>query len=218
MRKRTAPQRQRSGNDVASDIDLRPHPRAARPLRQSRKGEIACRRPSHHADVLELPGIASRRGPRGTAGRDRPAGASRCTRRRRARGRAGRSRGCGGSRSRPARRRRVRILHRPDHARQHRHRHLQRLVALLCGASWRASCDGQLRAVPVGVLLVAGEQHAELVHARHDLVHHDPLALLHVPVAPGELVHGQHGVVATGDRRSAPSAGTPPARPSCTVR
>ena len=43
--------------------------------------------------------------------------------------------------------------------------------------------DRQLRAVPVGVALVAGEQHAELVHALDDLLHHDALALLQLPVA-----------------------------------
>ncbi len=40
-----------------------------------------------------------------------------------------------------------------------------RLVALLYGASVRASSMRQLRSIPVGILRVTGEQHAEFVDA-----------------------------------------------------
>ena len=90
----------------------------------------------------------------------------------------------------------VRILHRPDHARQARRRVTCRLVALLCGASLRASSIESCEPYQYAFFLWPGEQHAELVDARDDLVHEDALALLQVPVAPGELVHRDHRRIA----------------------
>ena len=71
-----------------------------------------------------------------------------------------------------------------------------RLVALLYGAELARLVDRQLRAEPVRVFLVAGEQHAELVDAGDDFVHQDALAVLQVPVAAGELVHRDDGRIA----------------------
>ena len=56
--------------------------------------------------------------------------------------------------------------------------------------------DVELRAVPVGALLVAHQQHAELVAARGDLVDDQALALLLVQVLPGDLVHRHDRLVA----------------------
>ena len=56
--------------------------------------------------------------------------------------------------------------------------------------------DGQLRAVPERTLLVAHQQHAELVHAEDDLLHHQALLGLLLPAAAGELVHRHHRGVA----------------------
>jgi hypothetical protein len=76
-----------------------------------------------------------------------------------------------------------------------RHRDLQ-AGGVVVRAELARLVDRQLRAVPVRILLVAGEQHAELVDTRGDLVHEDALAILQVPVAAGELVHRDHRRVA----------------------
>ena len=88
------------------------------------------------------------------------------------------------------------ILHRPDDAGQHRRADLQ-AGGVVVGRELARLVDGELRAVPVGVLLVARQQHAELVDALGDLVDDHALALLLVQVLAGELVHrhdaGSHG-------------------------
>ena len=71
-----------------------------------------------------------------------------------------------------------------------------RLVALLYGASLRASPMRQLRSVPIRILLMSCEQHAEFVDPVRDLLHHDSFAILQVPVAAGEFVDGQDRIVA----------------------
>ncbi len=82
----------------------------------------------------------------------------------------------------------VRILHRPDHSREAGDGDLQAGRAVV-GRELARFLDRQLRAVPVRVLLVAGEQHAELVDAGDDVVHEDAGLILQLPVAAGELVH-----------------------------
>ena len=61
------------------------------------------------------------------------------------------------------------VLDRPDHAGEHGRGHLQAGGALV-GRELARLLDRELRAVPVGVLLVAIEQHAQLVAAVGDLV------------------------------------------------
>ena len=63
----------------------------------------------------------------------------------------------------------LRILQRPDHAGEHRGGHLQ-AGGVLVGRELARLLDGELRAVPIGVLRVAVEQHAEFVDAVDDLV------------------------------------------------
>ena len=57
--------------------------------------------------------------------------------------------------------------------------------------------DGELRAVPIGVALVAVEQHAEFVDAVDDLrFAEDVMLRLHLSGAAEQFVQRQHGVVA----------------------
>ena len=70
--------------------------------------------------------------------------------------------------------------------------------------------DVELRAVPVGALLVAHQQHAELVDAVGDLVDHQALALLLVPGSCRRTRAPTASPRRTGGRRSARSAGRRP--------
>src|SRR6185437_14923506 len=63
----------------------------------------------------------------------------------------------------------VRMLERPYHSGEYRARHLQS-GGVLIRRKLARFIDGELRAVPVGVLLVAIEQHAELIDAVDDLM------------------------------------------------
>ena len=62
--------------------------------------------------------------------------------------------------------------------------------------------DRQPRAVPVDALGMAHQQHAQLVGAGDDLVHHQPLAALQLPVLAGEFVQPTAPRRRTGDRRN----------------
>ena len=71
----------------------------------------------------------------------------------------------------------LRVLQRPDHAGEHRRGHLQ-AGRVLVGRELARLLDRELRAVPIGVLAVAVEQHAELVDAVDDLVLVEDVMLL----------------------------------------
>jgi len=51
-------------------------------------------------------------------------------------------------------------------------------------------------AVTLGASIMAHQQHAEFIYAARDLVHHQPLLALQLPVLAGELVQRQHRIVA----------------------
>src|SRR5262252_856380 len=89
----------------------------------------------------------------------------------------------------------VGVLERPDDARQHGRADLDR-GRVVVGREPARLLDVELRAVPVGALLVAHQQHAKLVAARGDLVHDQALALLLVKILTGDLVHGHDRLVA----------------------
>jgi hypothetical protein len=88
-----------------------------------------------------------------------------------------------------------RVLQRPHHPGEHGRGDLQP-GGVLVGGEVAGLVDRELRAVPVGVLLVAVEQHAELVDAVDDLVLAEDVDLLLPHAGPAEeLVQRQHGVV-----------------------
>ena len=90
----------------------------------------------------------------------------------------------------------VRVPHRPDDAAQHAGGGLQARRVVLRAQRARLA-DGEARAVPVGVARVAREQHAQLVHARLDVLGAQLAPpLLQPPALPRQLVDRQHGVVA----------------------
>ena len=68
-----------------------------------------------------------------------------------------------------------------------------RLVALLCGASLRASSIDSCEPYQYAFFLWPASSTPSSSMPFDDLVHQDPLAILQVPVAPGELVHREHG-------------------------
>src|ERR1019366_8199730 len=74
--------------------------------------------------------------------------------------------------------------------------HLQ-AGGVLVGRDVAGLVDRELRAIPIGVLLVAVEQHAELVDAVGDLVFVEDVEVL-LPLAglAENLVQREHGVVA----------------------
>src|SRR5665213_135247 len=84
------------------------------------------------------------------------------------------------------------ILHGPYHAREARRGDLQ-AGGIVEGRQGPRLLDGQLRAVPVGILLVPGQEHAQLVAAAHHILTHDPFLLLDHEIATGELVHRGDG-------------------------
>ena len=88
------------------------------------------------------------------------------------------------------------ILQRPHHAREHRRCHLQ-AGGVLVGRDFARFVDRELRAVPIGVLLVAVEQHAQLIDAVGDLMLIQNVdVLLSLARAAEHLVQRQHRVVA----------------------
>ena len=56
--------------------------------------------------------------------------------------------------------------------------------------------DRQPRAVPVNSFRRAHQQYAKLVDPFADLIHHQPLTGLQVPILAGKFVQAQHRVVA----------------------
>ncbi len=88
------------------------------------------------------------------------------------------------------------IFQRPDHAGQHRRRDLQ-AGGVLVGRQLARLLQRQVRAVPIGVLVVAVEQYAEFVDAvdQFVLVEH-VVDRLRLAGGAEHLVQRQHGVVA----------------------
>ena len=107
----------------------------------------------------------------------------------------------------------VGIFQHPHDAGENRGGHLQAGGVLVGGEPPRL-LDRKLRAVPIGVLGVPIEQHAELVDAVQDVVlGQDVLARLRPPLArlPSRAARAPRRC--RGDRRSGRSAGTAPCRP-----
>ncbi len=89
----------------------------------------------------------------------------------------------------------LRVLQRPDHAGEHRGRHLE-AGGVLVRRELACLLDGELGPIPVGVLGMAVEQHAELVDAVDDLVLRQDVVLpLELSGIAEHLVHREHGVV-----------------------
>src|SRR5690606_26796963 len=88
-----------------------------------------------------------------------------------------------------------RILDGPHHARQHRHAHLQARRSVVRDEI-AGLVNRKLRAVPIGILLVPGEEHAELIDTVDDFLVENSLRLLQAPVVARELVYGENGIVA----------------------
>ena len=83
---------------------------------------------------------------------------------------------------------RIGIFHSPNHAGEARRRHLQTGCTVM--RRKLASCvDRELRAIPIRILFVSGEQHPKLVHPFDDVVHENASAVLQLPVAPGKFMN-----------------------------